>query len=207
MKNNYKLNLSKYSTHQIIIDLIGENKTVLDVGCNEGYIGLHAHNTNVFYGLDYSPDAIEIAKTIYRDSEVMDLNYPEQLKFIPEKYDVIVFADVLEHLIDPKSTLEYFMNYLEENGKIIISLPNIANWQVRLNLLLGRFDYKDNGIMDKTHFHLYTFKSARLLVEDCRLQIIEEKSGASLFGPIVKLFPFLKGLLSTGIILKCQKIN
>ena len=207
MKNNYKLNLSTFSTHQIIIDLIEKNKTVLDVGCNEGYIGLHSHNTNVFYGLDYSPDAIEKAKTIYKDVKVMDLNYPEQLTFIPEKYDVIVFADVLEHLINPKSTLEYFIKYLRENGYIIISLPNVANWQVRLNLLLGRFDYKDNGIMDRTHFHLYTFKSARFLVEDCGLQIIEEKAGASVFGPIIKFVPFLKGILSTGIIIKCKKTS
>ena len=205
MSNPYKLNLSKYSTHRVIIENIGLNMNVLDVGCNDGYIGKMSNNTNKFYGLDYLKESVEEAKKIYSDVLEYDLNNLINLPW-DIKFDVIVFADVLEHLLYPETVLNFFVaNYLKENGKIIVSLPNIANWEIRLNLLFGKFDYTDTGILDKTHLHFYTFESAKILISIPNLKLINDFGGASFFGPIIKILPFLKPLLATNIILIAKK--
>lgn len=203
--NIYKLCTARYSTHQIIKQLVGFGKTVLDIGCNEGYLGKFIDQDNIFYGLDNSKEAIAKAKTKYQRAIYYDLNSPKKLPF-NIKFDVIIFADVLEHLIDPEKTLKFFINnYLKKDGEIIISVPNIANWQIRLNLIFGRFEYQDCGILDKTHFHFYTFKSARELPISLGLKVVKEIGTSLFFGGVIKTFPSLKKILSTEIILVCTK--
>lgn len=204
MSNPYKLNLSKYSTHSIIKKQIGKNNKVLDIGCNDGYIGKISHKSNVFYGLEYSEESVLKAKKVYQEVLEYDLNNLKQLPF-QDKFDILVFADVLEHVLYPEKVLKFFVqNYLKEDGKVIISLPNIANWQIRLNLLFGNFNYTETGIMDKTHLHFYTFKTAKDLIDATGLKIIEQYGGASFFGKIIHYLPFMKSLLATNIIYVCQ---
>jgi len=118
----------------------------------------------------------------------------------------LLFADVLEHLVDPEKTLLFFTNkYLKIHGHVILALPNIANWQIRLKLMIGKFDYTEIGILDKTHLHFYTFKTAKELASFANLKIISEFGGSSTFGGMIKKLPFLKGLLSNNIILLCRK--
>ena len=205
MSNPYKLNLAKHSTHSLIKRLIGANNTVLDVGCNEGYLGSISDPSNVFYGLEYSADSIQVAlKNGYRQVLQVDLNKIENL-VLDTKFEVIVFADVLEHLLHPELVLEYFiLHHLQAGGRIIVSLPNIANWQIRIQLLLGIFDYTETGIMDKTHLHFYTYKSARELLLKDNLKIKSELAGSSFFGPLTQLMPFTRPLLATSIIYELQ---
>jgi 2-polyprenyl-3-methyl-5-hydroxy-6-metoxy-1,4-benzoquinol methylase len=193
-----------FSTHSNILDLIGKNKTVLDVGCNKGYIGEHSDKSNTFYGLEYDDVALKIAKDIYTDAQQYDLNNLKKVGFNVQKFDVIIFADVLEHVLYPDQVLEYFKEYLADDGYIIISLPNIANWKVRLDLLFGKFDYTETGIMDRTHLHLYTFKSAQQLATNQGFNIVEVRAGATFFGPIISALPLLKGLLATNAIMKVE---
>lgn len=184
---------------------IGSNKSILDVGCNDGYIGNMSDSTNKFYGLDYSAYSIRKVRKIYSDAVIYDLNKLEKLSW-NIKFDTIIFADVLEHVLYPEKVLKYFIdNYLKNSGEVIISLPNIANWQIRFSLLFGRFNYTEMGILDKTHLHIYTFKSASQLIERAGLKVIEELSGASFFGYPIKTFPFLRSLLATNIIIIAVK--
>ncbi len=203
--NPYALNTSRYSSHKLIVALVGKNNTILDVGCNSGYIGSISDPSNIFYGIDYLKGAVNKAKSTYKDACVYDLNI---LKSLPwgKKFNVIVFADVLEHLNDPEHVLKFFVDkYLEPGGKVVISLPNVANWVIRLKLFVGRFDYTETGILDRTHFHLYTYKTARELVNKAGLYTTDELGGSSVFGFIIKLFPFLKGLLAHGIVISAKK--
>lgn len=205
MKNPYSINTSKYSTHSIIVNNIGSKQNVLDIGCNDGYIGKHSDSSNTFYGLDYLQESVDKAKEVYKDAMLYDLN---NLKELPwnKKFDTLIFADVLEHVLYPDQVLDFFINnYLKKEGKVIISLPNIANWQIRLNLFFGKFDYTETGIMDKTHLHFYTFKTAKELIESQNLSIKNIYGGATFFGKIIRKAPFLKGLLSTNIIYICEK--
>jgi 2-polyprenyl-3-methyl-5-hydroxy-6-metoxy-1,4-benzoquinol methylase len=87
----------------------------------------------------------------------------EELKYPKEYFDVIVFADVLEHLRQPDKVLLNLRKYLRADGFMVASLPNIARIDIRLKLILGRFDYGDSGILDKTHLKFFTLSSAKKL--------------------------------------------
>lgn len=76
-------------------------------------------------------------------------------------YDLILFLDVLEHLVDPHETLRRFEKLLNPGGHIVVSVPNIAHIEVSLPLLLARrFEYADAGILDRTHLKFFVEKSA-----------------------------------------------
>jgi len=202
MSSNYCFDNHKYSTHNTIINNIGQNKVICDIGCNKGYLGQKASSTNQFYGLDFSQEQINKLKekSFYKDAIQYDLNNLTRLPW-NIKFDLLIFADVLEHTLFPKNILRFFvMNYLKDDGEVIISLPNIANWQIRIQLLMGEFNYTNKGILDKTHLHFYTFKTANLLGENCNLDLKKNLYGASFLGPLIKIFPFSKGLFATNII-------
>lgn len=204
-QNPYLFNSSRYSTHQLIISFIGNDKTVLDVGCNEGYIGEHAAQSNIFYGIDSNSKAIIRAKRIYRNAEMLDLNNFDKLPW-SISFDLIIFADILEHLIDPDRVLKLLTaRYLKPGGRVIISLPNVANWKVRLSLLMGKFDYTEVGILDKTHLHLYTFKSALKLIDSAGLKVLKIFGGSSYFFWIIMVLPFLRCFFAHSIVIVAAK--
>jgi 2-polyprenyl-3-methyl-5-hydroxy-6-metoxy-1,4-benzoquinol methylase len=80
-------------------------------------------------------------------------------------FDVVVCADVLEHLASPEAMLARIHQWLHPDGILLVSLPNIANISIRAALLAGRFRYTDRGILDRSHFSFYTRSSARELLE------------------------------------------
>lgn len=141
MRQAYTLNVAKYGTHRLISADIGIGKLVLDVGCGRGYLKSLSEN-NVYYGIDNNnEDIIEAEKAGYQRVYKLDLNHYELFKS-EKKFDVIIFADILEHLQLPAKVLSFFINnYLKDDGTIIVSLPNVANFSVRFSLLLGNFNY------------------------------------------------------------------
>jgi methionine biosynthesis protein MetW len=191
----------KYGSISQIINNIEKNKTVLDVGCSEGYVAKHLQN-NIVYGIDYNAKALEKAKNFCKDVKVVDLNNLDELDdlFPNVKYDYIVFADVLEHVLYPKEVIKKLKTKLKKGGYIIISLPNVALWRVRLNLLFGKFDYTEYGVLDDTHLKLYTFKTAEKLIKDCDLNLVKILGAANALGYIVHKFKFLRNIFSIQII-------
>lgn len=202
--NNAEIDKFYYSSKNVIMrEIKGSNKKILDVGCNEGYFGKNdIEKSNQYYGIDILKDAIEVAKKSYKSAYIYDLEKLKPLEFDVEKFDYIIFGDVLEHIKNPVEVLRFFSDkYLEKGGKIIISLPNVANWQIRIKLLFGNFDYTDRGILDNTHLKLYTFKSALKLANSSNLKIEKILYGASILGYVIKFLPFLRNILSTNIVL------
>jgi 2-polyprenyl-3-methyl-5-hydroxy-6-metoxy-1,4-benzoquinol methylase len=96
------------------------------------------------------------------------------------KFDVVVFADVLEHLPNPASVLHLTRKVLNPGGLVIASIPNIAHWSIRWELLRGRFDYQPYGIMDATHLRWFTEKTVRSLFESCGYEVETIKHTAGL---------------------------
>ncbi len=86
-------------------------------------------------------------------------------------FDVVVCADVLEHLVRPEALLERIRGWLRDGGTLLVSLPNIANVSIRLGLLLGHFRYTERGILDRTHVSFYTLASARHLLESSGFRV------------------------------------
>jgi hypothetical protein len=130
------------------------------------------------------------------------INFPFPL---PE-FDFIIFADVLEHLVRPQKTLTYFVyNFLKDDGKVIISLPNIAHLSMRLGLLFGNFNYTEAGILDKTHLHLYSLKSGNKLISDSGLEVEKVAYSSNRLGGLIKRMPFLGTILGFNLIFLCRK--
>jgi len=173
-KNN--LSIDYDSLNSQIFNLIGYNKKVLDVGCSTGKLGEKLKNEKgcQVFGVELNSRAAEIAKKRLDDIIVANIEEIVELPFPKEFFDVIVFADVLEHTKNPDRILQKFKRYLSDNGYILLSIPNIANWMIRLDLLFGRFEYKDAGILDKTHLRFFTLKSAKELVtkSDFKIEFI-----------------------------------
>jgi SAM-dependent methyltransferase len=82
-----------------------------------------------------------------------------------------VYGDVLDHLIDPLRVLVELDRALAPDGFVVISVPNIAHLYIRLTLLLGRFDYADQGILDDSHLRFFTARSLRALIGGAGLTI------------------------------------
>jgi 2-polyprenyl-3-methyl-5-hydroxy-6-metoxy-1,4-benzoquinol methylase len=177
-KYETKLNLDdRSSSHALIIELLGLDKQVLDVGCATGNLAevLAGRGCRVT-GIDIDPEAARQAekhceRVIVGDVESLDLG----AELDEADFDVIVFGDVLEHLKDPLQTLRRFKPFLQTEGYVIASIPNIAHGSVRLALMQGRFRYRSLGLLDDTHLRFFTretveqlFKDAGFLIADLR---------------------------------------
>jgi 2-polyprenyl-3-methyl-5-hydroxy-6-metoxy-1,4-benzoquinol methylase len=151
-----------------------QGRRILDVGCGTGALGeLLQRNGNYVAGITHSRAEAWIAQERIASVKVLDLNKHVDVDVaILDRYDAILFGDVLEHLIDPTATLKLFLNKLEHGGRIYVSLPNIACFYIRLGLLFGQFNRsKYGGILDETHLHFYTLKSARFFLKNAGLEI------------------------------------
>lgn len=199
--------VNSYSTHGILIRSVGKNQCVLDVGCNEGYIGRACDPSNTFYGVDNDSESLAVAKEHYADVAQINLNQCEKLPW-DLQFDLILFGDVLEHLVDPLPVYQMLIkNYLKKGGRIVVSLPNIANWQIRMNLLFGKFDYQNTGILDRTHLHFYTYTSAKKAFEIEGYHISKATGGSNFLGTFIRLIPFTKKLFAHSIIMVLEKNN
>jgi methionine biosynthesis protein MetW len=157
------------SAHARLMRLIPPHTRVLELGCASGYLSGYMERALGcrVTGLDFDPAAAAIAAARCTEVHTADLDHPDALAPAASSapYDVLLAAAVLEHLQQPELLLRSALALLKPGARVIVSLPNIAHYRVRLALLLGRFDYTDYGIMDRTHLHFYTLKSGRALVE------------------------------------------
>ena len=202
-----------YSTsfNPFVFKEVSQGSTCLDVGCWNGNLGraLIKEKGCVVDGIDLDGEVLKKAKKHgYRKTYALNLNNENpEFKKINNKYDIIIFADVLEHLIDPTELLLKLKENLNPEGKIIISLPNVAFILNRILLLLGRWDYREFGTLDKTHLRFYTIKSVVQMVESAGFKVIKVKP-YNQFGllrylnPITSVFPTL---FSYQILLVAQK--
>ena len=176
----YTFKPDRFSSHMKIINYIkslnNKNKElkVLDVGCSKGFIAKSLQNNNFeFYGIEYNKEDAKAAKKYYKDIKIADLD-KDGVFYENDFFDVIVMADVIEHL-KSNEIVKKFAQFLKKDGIMIISTGNVANIYVRLKLLFGNFDYEERGIMDKTHLRFFTLKTFRKLAMDANLKIIKEE--------------------------------
>ena len=161
--------------HSILMRLVPPNSRVLELGCATGYLsGYMTQGLGCrVIALEYDAESVAIANTRCEAAVQADLDNDDALDAVRDYdlFDVILAAAVLEHLKYPERLLQSAKELLTPGGRMIVSLPNVAHWQVRLRLLMGQFDYEDYGIMDRTHLHFYTVKTGRVLLEDNGYQV------------------------------------
>jgi 2-polyprenyl-3-methyl-5-hydroxy-6-metoxy-1,4-benzoquinol methylase len=163
---------------------------VLDVACGSGVHGaelkrLYGHRV---IGVDLSATSVEKAKTRLAEAYVADITHPELYpKFSRSKFDIIVLSDILEHVGDPLDVIARHLPFLAPGGYLLISLPNIAIWNVRFGLLFGRFEYQDTGTLDRTHMRFFTRGSLRQFLAEAGLEVRGSRITPGITRPFVPL--------------------
>ncbi|MBN1296622.1 class I SAM-dependent methyltransferase [bacterium] len=165
-------------THRRIVSLVGAGKHVLDIGCATGYLAeAMVANGCMVTGIEQDADAAETARRYCRDVIVGDAGDSAvlaQLAHAGAVYDVVVCADILEHLIDPWHILSMCQSLLHpasRDRQILVSIPNMAYWRMRWDLMRGRFEYTDTGLLDRTHVRFFTDRTFREMAERCGYRI------------------------------------
>jgi O-antigen biosynthesis protein len=178
--NELGVSMSKYdyfntnpqSVHRKIIHFVGHNKVVLDVGCSEGLLSKKMkENDCSVVGIEQDKEAAEIAKEYCQDLIIGDVETIELNTKYENYFDTLIFADILEHLKEPSDVLERFKKYLKDDGCLIISIPNISNWKIRLQMLLGNFEYNEYGILDNGHIRFFNEKSTKKMINNAGYKI------------------------------------
>ena len=174
---HYPIKEMKHSSHDYAQRFVGSHQEVLDIGCGKGFFAAQLRkNANRVVGVDSIPKSPEheaLEQYIAADLDVDQERILQRLN--GRRFDRVLLLDVLEHLVHPEGLLAAAQAALKDNGCLVVSLPNVANITVRLMLFLGRFDYADRGIMDRTHLRFFTRKTARRLLEENGYEILEEQ--------------------------------
>lgn len=179
------------SSHAVLLSRIasfGEGLSVLDVGFGAGQLARRIRPyCRYLAGIELDPDAAREGAAYFDDPVLEDvvrgLSGPWR-----EPFDVVVAADILEHLPEPGQALELFRPLLRAGGTLLVSLPNVANVTVRLALLAGRFPRTDRGILDRTHLRFFTRESGRELLAEHGFRIVRETPTAM---PVELALPWL----------------
>jgi 2-polyprenyl-3-methyl-5-hydroxy-6-metoxy-1,4-benzoquinol methylase len=145
---------------------------VIDVGCASGALGrtLKASRPGIeVRGIEPVREQAERARRFLDDVSVASADDPLPSHWPPP--DCVIFADVLEHLVDPWQTLRRFRSVLPKGGTLVASLPNVANRLVLGGLLRHRWDYTSHGILDSTHLRFFTRETAMEMFEQAQFSI------------------------------------
>jgi 2-polyprenyl-3-methyl-5-hydroxy-6-metoxy-1,4-benzoquinol methylase len=164
------------NAHAFALALIGREKRVLELGCSAGHVtqALAGQGCSVV-GIEYDEKAAKAAEEWAEEVIVTDLFDPANLAkaVAGREFDVVYAGDVLEHLPDPAGVLTECRKALGPGGTVVVSLPNVAHVDVKLALLAGRFEYRDFGLLDRTHLRFFTRASIGQLFEEAGLQVVE----------------------------------
>ena len=198
---------SPYAVHMKCLNLVEVEKTVLDVGCATGYLSHELKKKGCYVvGLEKNQQRAKIAqrycdKVFVGDAETMELPFKDY-------FDIILCADVIGYFRYPEKVLLKFRNYLKKDGYIVMSVPNIANWSVRLSLLLGNFSYRKTGILASGYIRFFTAKSIKEMLEQTGFKIksfdITTNLRGSRFGFVQFLAKLQKNLFALQFIIKAK---
>jgi len=181
-----------FSSHSKIFNRLREaglgGKKVLEMGVGDASLTKRMFEMGAIVDtIEMDPIAGEVASSYCRAVYQENLEHLDKIN-LQDQYDVVVMADVLEHLKNSEFVLSKAKSYVKTGGLLVVSLPNVANIYVRLNLLFGRFPYHTRGILDKTHVQFFTLKTAEQLLIRTGWVIVGEDVTSI---PIGIIFPFL----------------
>ncbi|MBL4639934.1 MAG: class I SAM-dependent methyltransferase [Kordiimonadaceae bacterium] len=159
-----------------LLDICPAADTVIEFGCGAGkfleaYKTIHSSSTTVGFELFESAakQAVSRCDDVIVGNAETDSVFEHDYK--AEAFDLIIYGDVLEHFIDPWAALKKHLEYLKPGGCICACIPNVAHWSMIFELVNGAFEYKDAGLLDRTHLRLFTKKTIADMFTDAGLEI------------------------------------
>jgi methionine biosynthesis protein MetW len=153
--------------------LLPSGGRVLDVGCaSGGLLALLRPRAGHLAGLELSATAARAAAQV-GDEVICGALEDPQLPFAPGSFDLVVLADVLEHLAEPGAGLARATAWCRPGGAVLVSVPNVAHWLARLTLLRGRWPQHDSGTFDAGHLRWFTRESLRALLAGAGLRDVQ----------------------------------
>jgi glycosyltransferase involved in cell wall biosynthesis len=172
VKPGYEIKGSPLASHHQLAELVGpEARNILDLGCGSGQLAsLLAQRGHNVVGVDVEPP-------IETGFDYVEGNLAEGIpSTLRGPFDVVLFADVLEHLPDPRMVLEQAADRLADGGRMLVSLPNAVHWSVRAQVAAGRFEYTNEGLLDRGHLRFFTRNSAVEMFEEAGLRLEENRT-------------------------------
>jgi SAM-dependent methyltransferase len=171
-----KIDLDSGNVHADVVNFVPTGSRVLELGPATGYMAqaFSEQRGCTVVGIEYDPDmaargAAFCERMIVGDLDLLDV----EAELGEDRFDAIVSADVIEHLKDPLGALRRLLPFLKPDGRVVISIPNIAHSSVRLALLQGRFEYRDWGLLDSTHLRFFTRQTFERTLTDAGLELVE----------------------------------
>lgn len=169
-------------------------RRILDIGCGAGTMGKQLKQM-----IDCEVIGItNIESEVTTGSQWLDrvILYDLNEKPFPShqlgEFDCIICCHILEHLYQPQDLLDQIKPSIKSNGVLVVAIPNILFWKQRLEFLKGRFEYADHGLMDRTHFRFFDWKTAHKLLEDNGYNVLNSEANGSVQLPIIRnYFPEL----------------
>ena len=185
-----------------IVELIPTSaRRILDVGCAAGEMGRAIKKQRgdgvEVVGIEIEPSAADVARQHLDAVIIGDIDEMVHLPYPEAYFDCITFGDVLEHLRDPAGVLRKVLRHLSSDGELVCSIPNVRHQSVMLNLMVnGRWQYQDEGLLDRTHIHFFTLAEIREMLEEVGLQV--GKLTATQSPPVAQMEPFIQATVSLG---------
>jgi 2-polyprenyl-3-methyl-5-hydroxy-6-metoxy-1,4-benzoquinol methylase len=161
MADNLNLRYGRSDRPELMPFIPSSAHSLLDVGCGAGSFGRHLRRLRPkmeLWAVEPDPVAAQVAKDAF--DQIIVSNFPNG--DVPERhFDVVLCADVLEHMAEPEEALVAAAVALADGGMMLASIPNVRNWRVVLWPLIrhGRWSYTETGILDRTHLRFFTRKS------------------------------------------------
>lgn len=180
------------TSHVQMLQLVGGDKRVLDVGCATGYLAraLVEQGCTV-WGVEHDAAAAAQARPALAEVLVADLESVDLVgHYGTGRFDAVVFGDVLEHLRRPLDVLRAARPMLAPGGSVVISIPNVAHGSVRLALLQGEWRYRPLGLLDDTHLRFFTYATVEEMLAAAGLVPIDvRRTSAGLFDTEIDIKP------------------
>jgi SAM-dependent methyltransferase len=152
-------------------------QALLDVGCGTGRLGGSLKTLGIprVVGVELNPRAAAEARAMLDEVVVADIE-KDPLPFADGSFDCIVYGDILEHLVDPWTTLNSQRRLLTPAGAVVVSIPNVAYWRNVLDILRGRWEYTASGTLDATHLRFFTWAGIEQLLDQAGYRVERVKT-------------------------------
>lgn len=199
-------NYYKHQRPELVQYIKEGNNRILDVGCAEGALGELLKQRGMaseVVGIELFSGAAKMAESKLDRVICGDLEAIKQegIRLELNTFDYIICGDVLEHLREPWDVLRWLVSTLKEDGRVIVSVPNVRYWGVSLPLVFsGKWEYRSEGILDRTHLRFFTKQTFSEMIMGVGLSIeilkpvmyrrLDRMASMSTFGLLDGLFGF-----------------